>query len=88
LGQKTRNLSGDYGDTNTLENASFDVSMTKFGPNLLADKGDEEKNLGNPKNWYLTPFSPDDPSHPILNKFGKVGDMVEEIIRAKYGVDQ
>jgi hypothetical protein len=54
----------------------------KIGPYLLDDIGNEGEK------WFISPYYPDNSSHPIKTKFGKIGDMDKVIKHAKYGVDQ
>ncbi len=37
---------------------------------------------------YNSPYCPDDPSHPIMTKIGRVGYMDEIIKHVKFGVDR
>jgi hypothetical protein len=46
-----------------------------IGPYLLVVIGTEEEKRKKGRNlkWFISPHCPDNPSHPIMTKIGKVG---------------
>jgi hypothetical protein len=48
---------------------------------------EEEKNWSDLK-WFISPLCPDDLSHLIVTKIGRIGDVVEIIEFLKFCVDR
>ena len=79
------------GDTNRHQSASNEPLMMKIGRYLLVDVGTEGEKKKEKKEitrkWYISPYCPNDPLHPIDTKSGMFPHMGEVIKIAKFGVD-